>query len=245
MDKFSKHGKFPILNTYGWFIIIINLAFFIVNTISLCINFPRTKDLGIDYLGMIVGALSILVTVLIGWQIFINISFEKRVDNKLSEVTKELRDEINKNVELVSVESEDKRHASIAMSLYQSSCSAYLLKKYDFALWLALDSILHYNMIKNKNKVFDNGEYVNIVETLNLCIQLVPQINFLNTEQINKYRDVAESLKLLEVAYFLKYKSTANNNLSGNYINNLNLDRLPEGQEVNYIDDNNTNSFII
>ena len=162
MEKLEDVNKYPVLNTYGWFIIIINLAFFIINTIAVCINFPRYKDLGFDYLGIIVGALSILVTVLIGWQIFINISMEKKIDFKLREVSRRLMNEINDNVSKISIESEDKRRASIVMSLYQLSCSAYILKKYDFALWLALDSILNYNMIKNKDAAFKNEEYNNI-----------------------------------------------------------------------------------
>lgn len=240
-DNTNKH---PILNSYGWFILIINLAFSIVNIVAVCVNFPRYKNLGFDYLGIIVGVLSILVTVLIGWQIFINISMEKKINLKLRDVSRSLRNEINDSVSKMSIESEDKRRASIVMSLYQSSSSAYNLQKYDFALWLALDSILNYNMIKNKDAAFNNEEYNNIIETLNMCIQLVPTINFLNREQIQKYLEAAKDLKLLDVAFHLKYKSLASDSKSSNYITNLISDKLPERSELNSLGNNGTENFI-
>ena len=39
----------------------------ILSIISLCNSHPRTD--GLDYIGVIVGILSLLVTILIGWQI--------------------------------------------------------------------------------------------------------------------------------------------------------------------------------
>ena len=244
MSRLKGEGQFPLLNTYGWFIIVINLAFFIVNTFSLCINFPRAKNFGFDYLGVIVGILAILVTVLIGWQIFINLSFEKKVDKRLMEITDELKTEIDNRISMVSKESEDKRRASIVMSLYQNSCSAYMLKKYDFALWLLLDCISHYNLIKNKDSVLENDEYKNIIETLNLCILLVPKIDFLSQDQIDKYLKVAKELQLIDVAHHLKYKSVSNSNNSNNYIKNIITDKLPENQNINIVEEGSIGNFI-
>lgn len=156
-------NNYPILNSYGWFILIINLVFSIINVVAVCVNYPRWEKLSFDYLGVIVGILSILVTILLGWQIFINISMEKKIDEKIDKAQIQMIKRINDKVYDISLDIEDKRQASIVVSLYQSSCSAYLLKKYDFALWLALDSILHYNKIKNKQIAFVNNEYDNIL----------------------------------------------------------------------------------
>ena len=54
-------------------IIAISLTFSII---SLCNSQPRTS--GLDYIGVIVGILSLLVTILIGWQITNYFMFEKR-----------------------------------------------------------------------------------------------------------------------------------------------------------------------
>jgi len=50
--------------------------------ICLCVIFPRytsNENLGFDYLGILVGVLSLLVTLLIGWQIYNSISINKRL----------------------------------------------------------------------------------------------------------------------------------------------------------------------
>lgn len=56
--------------------LVLSSLFMIYSIISLCQNFPRT--LGFDYIGAIVGILALLVTVLLGWQIFNVISVEER-----------------------------------------------------------------------------------------------------------------------------------------------------------------------
>lgn len=239
-DNTNNH---PILNSYGWFILIVNMAFSIINLVAVCVNYPRWEKLSFDYLGVIVGILSILVTILLGWQIFINISMEKKIDKKIHEAQIKMIKRINDKVYDVSLEIEDKRQASIVVSLYQSSCSAYLLKKYDFALWLSLDSMLHYNKIKKKQTAFENNEYDNILETLRMCIQSVPKVYFLNKEQINEYIEVAQDLKLLDIACYLSHNSISNNNSSSNYIMNISSDTLSEKIEFDY-KENNGNSFI-
>lgn len=51
-----------------WFTILVLVALTIPNIIAICRAYPR--DLGIDYLGWIVGILALLTTILIGWQIY-------------------------------------------------------------------------------------------------------------------------------------------------------------------------------
>ena len=49
--------------------------------ISLTVHYPRT-NLDFDYLGLLVGILALLVTVLIGWDIYKAISIEKTIQEK-------------------------------------------------------------------------------------------------------------------------------------------------------------------
>lgn len=54
----------------------------------LFINFPRktdTANLSFDYVGMLIGIYGILVTLLVGWQIFSNLKEKERVDRLVSE----------------------------------------------------------------------------------------------------------------------------------------------------------------
>lgn len=50
----------------------------IISIASLCRTFYRNIDLTVDYIGIIVGILAILCTVLIGWQIYTLIDFNDR-----------------------------------------------------------------------------------------------------------------------------------------------------------------------
>ena len=83
----NKKGIFPII------LGIINFALLIP---LLCMHFPRIIDsnLGFDYMGIIVGILSLLVTILVGWNIFNTLEFKKELEQikqQLEEKEKTLR----------------------------------------------------------------------------------------------------------------------------------------------------------
>lgn len=80
------------MSKYGNTITLILSAIFImVSVAALCRTYPHTSDLGMDYQGVIVGMLALLVTILIGWQIYTAIN----VKEELKDI-KDLRREINK-----------------------------------------------------------------------------------------------------------------------------------------------------
>lgn len=68
----------------------------IFNTVSciitLCVICPRVDNIGFDYLGVIVGVLALLVTILIGWNIFSVLDFKKEILNKIEENRKKCMD---------------------------------------------------------------------------------------------------------------------------------------------------------
>ena len=59
-----------------WIICIVSLLFSVV---AVCTAVWRTPELSFDYQGVIVGVLSLLVTVLIGWNIYTTIGIENRI----------------------------------------------------------------------------------------------------------------------------------------------------------------------
>ena len=79
----SKYG-----NTIA---LILSAISIMVSVAALCRTYPHTSDLGMDYQGVIVGMLALLVTILIGWQIYTAIN----VKEELKDI-KDLRREINK-----------------------------------------------------------------------------------------------------------------------------------------------------
>lgn len=80
------------MSKYGNTITLILSAISImVSVAALCRTYPHTSDLGMDHQGVIVGMLALLVTILIGWQIYTAIN----VKEELKDI-KDLRREINK-----------------------------------------------------------------------------------------------------------------------------------------------------
>ena len=75
--------------------IITSITALILSVIAVCVAAWRSPDLAFDYQGVIVGVLSLLVTALIGWQIFNVVEVNKKVSGikeTASEVTNEIMD---------------------------------------------------------------------------------------------------------------------------------------------------------
>ena len=85
----NKKGIFPIILGIINSILLIPL---------LCMHFPRITDsnLELDYIGIIIGILSLLVTVLIGWNIFYALNMKKEMLDKISQIQKDCQNEIDK-----------------------------------------------------------------------------------------------------------------------------------------------------
>lgn len=82
----DKKGRFTI-----WLISIVALT---MSVASVCVACFRTGDLGFDYQGVIVGVLSLLVTALIGWQIYSTIAMEERMRKIAERIVSHKADEI-------------------------------------------------------------------------------------------------------------------------------------------------------
>ena len=77
--------------------IIISLIALIISIISLCFAAYRAPNLQIDYMGVLIGILAILVTTLIGWQIFTFIDI-KRTSKDLKAVSDGASNEVQKTL---------------------------------------------------------------------------------------------------------------------------------------------------
>lgn len=68
------------MNKFWRIIIYGGLPFSILGTVvCLCVFFPRIDNLGLDYMGIIVGIPTLLVTLLTGWNIYSALSLEKQL----------------------------------------------------------------------------------------------------------------------------------------------------------------------
>ncbi|MDD3040152.1 hypothetical protein [Bacteroides sp.] len=73
----------------------LSIAAIIFSIVAICVSLPSSPELGIDYIGVIVGILSFLVTLLIGWQIYNAVTIEKRIKSEV-ELVKDL---LNKSID--------------------------------------------------------------------------------------------------------------------------------------------------
>lgn len=69
----------------------------VLSLVAVCVACNHTPDLGFDYQGVIVGVLSLLVTVLIGWNIYTLIDL-KNIQNKLRGIVDGTSRRINSNM---------------------------------------------------------------------------------------------------------------------------------------------------
>lgn len=69
----------------NWALLLSGLSL-LISIIAICIAGYRTPTLGFDYLGVLVGVLSLLVTVLIGWQIYSMLDAKNAIANMKYEV---------------------------------------------------------------------------------------------------------------------------------------------------------------
>lgn len=72
----------------------LSIASIIFSVAAICVSLPSAPELGFDYIGVIVGILSLLVTVLIGWQIYNAVAIEQKIRNEVKHASDALKDEI-------------------------------------------------------------------------------------------------------------------------------------------------------
>ncbi|MGE4308794.1 hypothetical protein [Bacteroides sp.] len=75
----------------------ISIISIVTSIAATCVAIYRTPELGFDYMGVLVGILSLLTTVLIGWQIYTFIDIKKHSQN-LQKISAGTSLEIQKNM---------------------------------------------------------------------------------------------------------------------------------------------------
>ncbi|WP_278932565.1 hypothetical protein [Parabacteroides johnsonii] len=79
-----------------WIIYPLLIIITIVALISLCQEHPRV--VGLDYIGVIIGILTLLVTALIGGQVVNYLTFENRINHKIKKAKEEAKSEVGKGI---------------------------------------------------------------------------------------------------------------------------------------------------
>ena len=113
--KTFKHWKIRNIQLWSFVFSIIALT---VSIISICSAFPRIENTKFDYLGIIITIFALLITILIGWQIWHAFYFAEEIKSQsrenaaikktIDEKVQKLYDDINDNLE-----KRNKRHLEI------------------------------------------------------------------------------------------------------------------------------------
>lgn len=95
MNKEREHDKWLDLTTGVWVSIIFSLAAIIMSIVAVANKCPRC-NLEFDYLGLLIGIVSLLVTVMLGWNIFQVIDLKKTKED-MFEIAERSAWEVQKN----------------------------------------------------------------------------------------------------------------------------------------------------
>lgn len=68
----------------------LSIVAIICSIVAISFALPSTKPVDIDYIGVLVGILSLLVTILIGWQIWSIIAIDKKINEKVDIASKKI-----------------------------------------------------------------------------------------------------------------------------------------------------------
>lgn len=151
----------------------------IISITSLAIVSPRNKNLDFDYIGVIIGLLSLIVTILIGWQIYSTINIKNLISKEVHENLK--------NFEKTSLQ-------AIVNSQYVIIMREYRINK----------TFGDYNkMVFNMSTALYFASLVGNVDKMKFCI------NILNEIVENRDEDTLVEQKYWEDACDSLYKCTS------------------------------------
>lgn len=160
-DNTSNTGNSSNNKLYNILVVIFVFFSLLLSIISICLNSPRYSDLGFDYAGVVVAVLSLLIAILIGWNIFNMVNVEKRVDH----IQREVSDVIDKIDSKLKNNREDYDH-EISGALYHIYAINYILQnQYANAFDCLNSGIVEQN--KCSNPVYLNNILKLFYENLN------------------------------------------------------------------------------
>lgn len=143
----------------------LSIAAIICSVVAICVSLPSAPELGIDYIGVIVGILSLLVTMLIGWQIWNVIAIDKKIDCKVKQTSDSLTESINvtkkEMIEYIE-KANEKSQTEIMTSLLFIQGDNFLFKsQFENALLRYLDVI---------SDIIEKPYIENYSDAINACI---------------------------------------------------------------------------
>ena len=127
-----------------WVISIVSL---LLSVIAVCVAVWRSPELSFDYQGVIVGVLSLLVTVLIGWNIYSVVDFNRKVG--IIEKKSNILQEISAKSDKISLINQSETEQCIALIYYHLlGFSKHIPLEYEY-IYHSAESMLYASMLRN------------------------------------------------------------------------------------------------
>lgn len=161
-----------------------------------------------DFANSIITILSILVTILIGWQIFNYFTFEQKmkaeISNTLENKLKEVEYKLLRKAEVMS-------NSAICVSLTQLGHSLYREQKYSDSLYILINAITAWKPDMHGESEDADEAYENAVK----CLVYIQQANFdmsMDERFVNDMLEVAYESKNQDVISFANWLRNKNGN---------------------------------
>ena len=150
---------------------------------AICISYIHAKPLSWDIAGVLVGILSMLVTVLIGWQIYTIIDINKRIDNQVNIKIADYKEQAH--------ESKEKEHAHIYGQIYLRDGIANIENNRAFAIQSFIFAAREFHSIEEKTdeveicigyiiRLLKEGDIITMEETKRAYITTLHEIQCKN-----------------------------------------------------------------
>lgn len=195
-------------------IILLNFPALVFSIMALCMTHPN--QLGFDYLGAIVGILAILITVLIGWNIYQLIDLKnirKNYEARINEIKKDFDDrakdiESDNFIETTALYNILSSKARNSPAQYLAACinSFYNLKRmkrFSTIKCIALDfPLLFIKTLVDENTIIDYAGLAKNINKRAMDYFIYEFGNFKKEEREEKYKGVENALR--EMAKYTK-----------------------------------------
>lgn len=178
------------------FMFVFVVGILIWNIFYTCIEYPRNSDVGFDYLGVIVSAVSVIIALLIGWQIFSFIAYKKEVETRVNDIAKKSDDlvAVKNNIDslrermgLVVSDMDDISNLNTAEAYLLSSLSLLAANENDSAIKAFFRGVLVFKGIQNKEK----GLYKDKMETARGLTKILPKDVKLDDIWLQRFKTIA------------------------------------------------------
>ncbi len=203
-DSFDKSNRWKCNCS-----VIVSVASFVLSLIVLIITLPRIGNLQFDYMGFIVGVLAIIVTLLIGWQIFTNITVERTLNEKIKKQHQMIQKELKGLESEISHRTSDASNIAMALSLAQMGISQVYNEDFSNAIRSLMNALIFCVKIEDKDELYKEV-YSNVTEKIKEFAREHEQviITNLSQEEIGLFVDAAIKTNDIEIiAFTMRFKT--------------------------------------